>query len=218
MAIAKTVASLPFRGQLYLHGSAIRISDGRTRHSAGADVRYAMCASRPKHGVVAPMTVSLKDLILRYAQPGQITWIGLRPARRAPLLPVEEAEVTKLGLVGDRGSSTKRAVTLVQAEHLPVVGALLGRGPVTASDLRRNLVVSGLNLAALKGRSLRIGTAVLEITTICAPCSRMEETFGPGGYSAVRGHGGYCARVVSPGLLRIGDAVLPLTTETEPSL
>ena len=154
--------------------------------------------------------LSLKELIARYAQPGRLEWIGLRPARRAEMRAVSRVVVGPRGLEGDHGASDKRAVTLIQAEHLPVIGAMLGRDPVPAAALRRNLVISGLNLAALKGRELRIGGAVLEITGLFAPCSRMEETLGHGGYSAVRGHGGWCARVVRGGEIACDDRVTPL--------
>jgi MOSC domain-containing protein YiiM len=68
-------------------------------------------------------------------------------------------------------------------------------------------VVEGVNLLALKGRRFRIGAALLEHSGECHPCSRMEEEFGPGGYNAVRGHGGVTARVIEGGAIRLGDAL-----------
>jgi len=152
----------------------------------------------------------LHAMMARHAQPGRVEWIGVRSQRRADLVPLETAQVTVSGLEGDHGRAGKRAVTLVQAEHLAAIGAYLGRSPVWPGQLRRNIVVAGLNLAALKDRRIAVGGAVLHLSTICAPCSRMEEEFGHGGYAAVRGHGGWCASVVEPGLVRVGDAVRPL--------
>ncbi len=152
---------------------------------------------------------TLRDLMETHTRDGRIDWIGLRPARRAAMQPVYRAEITESGLVGDRHPSPgKRAVTLIQAEHLPVIAALCD-GEVSPETLRRNILVRGLNLAALKGRDVRLGTAVLHITGPCAPCSRMEEALGQGGYSAVRHHGGWCASVVTPGIVAVGDAVVP---------
>ncbi len=71
-------------------------------------------------------------------------------------------------------------------------------------------MVSGINLRALKDRRFQVGEAVLEATDDCHPCSRMEAILGPGGYNAVRGHGGITARVVEGGAVRIGDAVTAL--------
>lgn len=74
-------------------------------------------------------------------------------------------------------------------------------------DLRRNLVISGLNLNALRGRRITVGLVEFEVTGPCAPCSRMEEALGAGGYTAMRGHGGWCARVIRPGKIALGDPV-----------
>ncbi|MCR9158575.1 MAG: hypothetical protein NXH80_15145 [Rhodobacteraceae bacterium] len=76
-----------------------------------------------------------------------------------------------------------------------------------AVGIRRNLVVSGLNMAALRGALVSVGTTQLRITTVCAPCSRMETALGHGGYTAMRGHGGCCAEVVAPGRANVGDPV-----------
>ncbi|WP_375262783.1 MOSC domain-containing protein [Palleronia sp.] len=148
-------------------------------------------------------------MMARHAQAGRVTWIGLRPARRAGMEAVEAAEISEAGVAGDHGRAGKRAVTLIQAEHLPVIAAMLGCKAVAAEDLRRNIVVAGINLGALRGTEIRVGGARLLIETVCAPCSRMEETFGHGGYNAVRGHGGWCARVVLSGPVALGDDVVP---------
>jgi MOSC domain-containing protein YiiM len=146
--------------------------------------------------------------------PGRVAWIGLRPARRAPVEAVASAMAEPgQGLAGDRYASNRngaRQVTLVAAEHLRAVAGYLSLENVAPERLRRNIVVAGLNLAALKQRRFRIGEAVLEYSGECHPCSRMEEELGAGGYNATRGHGGITARVLEGGLIRLDDPVLRL--------
>jgi MOSC domain-containing protein YiiM len=145
--------------------------------------------------------------------PGRLHWVGLRPARRAPVAVVASAEAHPgSGLAGDHHArpNSRRTVTLFQWEHLAVVGALLGRPPVDPALLRRNLGVSGLNVAALVDRRFTIGGVLFEGSGWCEPCARLEEALGPGGYAASFGHGGITARVLSGGWLSVGDAVTPL--------
>ena len=129
----------------------------------------------------------LREMMGRVAQAGRLDWIGVRGQRRAHMDTLGMVQVTDAGLAGDHGVAGKRAVMLVQAEHLGVIGAMLRRGAVDPADLRRNLVVSGVNLLVFKGEQVQIGDVILEVTSPCMPCSRMEETFGYGGYGAVRG-------------------------------
>ncbi len=155
---------------------------------------------------------TIHSLLNTLPQTGEVLWIGLRPGHRLPVQVVDGAEALPgNGLAGDRfrgrGEESQRQVTLVQAEHLAAVGSFLGSDPIDPALLRRNIVVSGLNLLALKDKRFRIGDALLEYTGNCHPCSRMEETLGPGGYNAMRGHGGITARVVEGGLIRVGDSV-----------
>ena len=124
----------------------------------------------------------------------------------------DEVRVVPRGLEGDRASKSgaggKRQVTLIQEEHLAVIGALLGRGAIAPELLRRNLVVSGVNLVALKTLRFRIGEQViLEGTGPCEPCAKMDLALGDGGFHAMRGHGGITVRVVQEGVIRVGDAV-----------
>ena len=157
-----------------------------------------------------PPGSELHGLMTRFPRTGNVCWIGLRPARDVPMREVAAAEAaTGGGLGGDRyaGGSGKRGLTLIQAEHLPAIAALAGHAAVAPATLRRNLVVSGIPLAALKGHRFRIGAVLLQGTDGCDPCSRMEDALGSGGYNAMRGMGGLCARILDGGTLRVGDAV-----------
>lgn len=154
---------------------------------------------------------TLKALTEIFAQSGRVIWMGIRPARLSALRPLDAVQaVEALGLKGDHYASPggKRQVTLIQAEHLQTVAGLLGVDAVSPEQVRRNIVVSGINLLALKGKRFRVGDAVLEYTGSCDPCSRMESNLGRGGYNAMRGHGGITARVVQGGCIRTGDAVI----------
>lgn len=151
----------------------------------------------------------MADMIARVAQPGRVVWIGLRPLRLAPVQAVAMVGVGLAGLAGDHARPGPRAVTLFQAEHLAAVGGYLGQGPLDPALLRRNVMVAGINLSALKDRPLAVGGTVLRITGPCAPCSRMESALGPGGYAALRGHGGWCAEVLEGGEIALQDRVGP---------
>ena len=164
----------------------------------------------------------VQALMVRFPRPGRLEWIGVRAERRGPVRVVPEAIAKAgLGLAGDHyraGVKGTRQVTLIQAEHLPVIAALLGLRDLDPGLLRRNLVVSGINLLALKGIRFRIGPVLLEGTGLCHPCSRMEEVLGPGGYNAMRGHGGLTARILEGGVLHLGDSVVALTAPDGSSL
>ena len=158
----------------------------------------------------------MKDLLQSIPYPGKIEWIGLRPEKRGTIEAVPSARLTpEEGLAGDHysGRSGQRQVTLIQAEHLPVVAAILRKSEADPALARRNIAVSGINLLALKGQQFRLGEALLEYTGECHPCSRMEQNFGPGGYNAMRGHGGITARVIRGGTISVGDAVSLHITE-----
>ncbi|WP_338545059.1 MOSC domain-containing protein [Pseudomonas benzopyrenica] len=154
--------------------------------------------------------IPLKELLAQVPQSGEVRWIGVRPASRAPMVEVEAVEARRdAGLTGDHARPTprnQRQVTLIQWEHLPVVAALIGKA-VAPADLRRNLAIAGINLFSLKNRRFRIGQAVLETTGWCQPCARLEERLGAGTFQAMRGHGGLTARVLESGIIRLGDRV-----------
>ena len=167
--------------------------------------------------------LDLHDLTARFGDRGRVDAIYLRPQRGVAAVGVESAEAVEgRGLIGDRSAErlssmpggSKRQVTLLQAEHVPLIAAWTGRAALDAAVLRRNLVIAGLNLASARSPfadqvlHVLIGDSVaLVVTGDCAPCSKMEVSLGRGGYNALRGHGGVTARIVRGGLVRVGDAV-----------
>jgi MOSC domain-containing protein YiiM len=143
---------------------------------------------------------------------GRLEWIGLRPARKQPMDVVESVDAIEgLGLQGDRrcqGSyGSARQVTIISVEYLDIIARLLKREDICPSLLRRNLVVSGINLTALRHQRFQIANAIFEATALCHPCSRMEQVLGKNGVAAMLGHGGLCARIIKGGKISLGNAV-----------
>lgn len=159
---------------------------------------------------------TIEELKSTLPQSGKIEWIGIRPAKKDTVLSKVDVSITvEEGLVGDHytKSGGKRMVTLIQAEHIDAVAGMLEKN-VDPSMLRRNIVVRGINLNALHDTTFKIGSdVILEGTGYCHPCSRMEANLGPGGYNAMRGHGGITARVVKGGEVSCGDSVSLLLSE-----
>lgn len=179
----------------------------------------------------------LTDKYLENLPDGELLWIGLRPARKQPMTTVEHCRaVAGMGLEGDRRmagrSGSARQVTLISREFIQCIAQHMaasrpqtslalaepntGNALISAIEpalLRRNLVVSGINLNALRYRKFRIGEAVFEATAYCHPCSRMESALGVGGFAAMMGLGGLCATVLVSGEITRGDKVIPLQLE-----
>ena len=158
---------------------------------------------------------SIHDLRDSLPQVGRLEQILLSAERKGAITSVQEVTVrVGTGLDGDhhcsrpRKLAPKRQVTAIQAEHIAVIGALSGHPDLEAHTLRRNLVISGIPLLPLKTGRFRVGEVLFEGSGPCDPCSRMEKALGPGGYNAMRGHGGLTLKVLEGGVIRVGDAVV----------
>jgi MOSC domain-containing protein YiiM len=161
------------------------------------------------------------SLIARLKLP-RLIWIGVRPARDQAMIAADVAEVRLgRGLVGDRyaknaakagPNSGKREVTLISAQAVATLAGRLGL-PKQAGfsalypQTRRNLVIDGMDLSLLIGERFFLGDVEFLGTGDCAPCARMNLAFGAGGFAAMHTLGGLTARVIRPGLLKLGDAI-----------
>jgi MOSC domain-containing protein YiiM len=155
--------------------------------------------------------MEFKELQQNYAQAGKVIYISVRPKRLEPVKQIDRVMAVKdIGLEGDRYKNARgeRQVTIIQDEHLEAIASFLGVKKIDPALTRRNIVVRGINLLSLKGKHFKIGEALLEYSGECHPCSRMEKNLGPGGYNAMRGHGGITAKIVVGGLITVGDFVV----------
>ena len=153
---------------------------------------------------------TINELKKTLPQKGELVSIGIRPERKQTLDYPDRVSVEEgTGLVGDHFSNKggDRQVTLIQKEHMDLVGEILNK-PSPHGAVRRNLLISGINVLSLQDAQFSIGNeVVLQGTGYCHPCSRMEENLGPGGYNAMRGHGGITAKVIRGGEIAIGDSI-----------
>ncbi|ACE85684.1 MOSC domain-containing protein [Cellvibrio japonicus] len=157
----------------------------------------------------------LLDKLCEAIAPGRLEWIGVRTERRGEVMSVASTQAVEgLGLEGDhrmkKTPGSARQVTLISREYIEAICRHTGHNAIDPALLRRNLVISGMNLNVLRYQRLQIGNAILETSALCHPCSRMDEALGAGGAAAMFGYGGLCAKVVQGGIIQVGNAVLRL--------
>lgn len=134
-----------------------------------------------------------------------------------PMETVEAVEaVAGVGLRGDRYSghrghwspSDECQVTLVAGETLDEIETTFGVS-VQRGEHRRNLVTRGLDLINLYGRTFTVGDTVLVFDRPRPPCQYIASITEPGMTRALGARrGGICARVVSSGVIRVGDEIV----------
>jgi MOSC domain-containing protein YiiM len=155
------------------------------------------------------------EKLRRELTPGTLEWIGLRTERRGEINILDRAQaIVGLGLEGDhrclKTPGSGRQVTLISREYIQQIALQLRMDFIDPALLRRNLVISGMNMNLLRFQRLQIGEAIFETSALCDPCSRMDEALGKGAAAAMYGYGGLCAKVVQGGWIALDDRVLPL--------
>jgi MOSC domain-containing protein YiiM len=152
------------------------------------------------------------------AQTGQITQINVSDGG-VPKLPVASAQVTTLGLVGDRQQNLKfhggpdRALCLWSLE---IIETLQQEGhPIAPGSAGENLTLRGLDWATLgPGSQIHLGEQVqIEITDYAAPCRKNMRWFSDRRFSRMSqqhypGSSRLYARVLREGMVSTGDRAL----------
>ncbi len=118
------------------------------------------------------------------------------------------------GVVGDRyaGKTAHRdaAVTVIAAEALEALAVELGVPPFDPLLARRNVVLRGVDVDALRGQvfTLDCGLGPVQLMggRAASPCRWMDVVLAPGAHRGLRGRGGVRCRSESSGRLRLGPA------------
>lgn len=116
------------------------------------------------------------------------------------------------GLKGDRfldyRDDFKGQVTFFDVRVAEAIERLLGLKDFELSQLRRNAIVSGIDLNELIGKRFEIDGVEFLGTEECSPCYWMNQALGPGAEDLLKGRGGLRCRILSSGTLNLGKAQL----------
>ena len=143
-----------------------------------------------------------------------------RPPGTSPLIEKERIEcVAGKGLLGDRyfnhAEDYKGQITFFSAEVFERLCAHFGIREKPAGVVRRNVIVSGIDLLSLIGCEFEMQRVKFRGTQHCAPCEWMEVAFAPGAKEFLQENAGLRAKILSDGELHLGDAQLRIVKDVE---
>jgi MOSC domain-containing protein YiiM len=159
-------------------------------------------------------SVSAEDIVIS---------LHIAPTGTAPMQSVDQVKaIAGRGLEGDRyfnqlgtysnHPGTGRYVTLIEIEAIEALKRDYDID-MAAGSSRRNIVTRGVSLNHLVGHEIKIGDAILRGTRLCDPCSHLEKLTRQGVMRGLIHRGGLRAEIVTGGIIRIGDAIVPLTSQ-----
>lgn len=111
------------------------------------------------------------------------------------------------GIIGDRffdyKENYKGQITFFSLEVFEALCQELGVMNVNPSAVRRNVVVSGVDLNSLIGQEFEIQGVHFKGSSECSPCFWMDEAIGPGAEAFLKGQGGLRARILTDEVLKV---------------
>jgi len=126
---------------------------------------------------------------------------------------VESVEcVEGMGLRGDRffgfKEDFKGQVTFIDRKTIEAVAERIHSPDLDSANLRRNIVVAGVDLNELIGRTFEVDGVRFSGSEECSPCTWMDRSAGNGAMETMKGRGGLRCRILNTGTLNKGKATL----------
>jgi MOSC domain-containing protein YiiM len=138
-----------------------------------------------------------------------------RPPDDYPLVEVQRIEcVAGHGIRGDRfydyRDNYKGQITFFSSEVFEKLGEHFGIKNKSAGVLRRNVIVSGIDLSDLIGEEFSIQGVRFRGRSHCKPCYWLDQAFAQGTEDFLEGNGGLRAEILADGVIAVGEAQLLL--------
>ncbi len=138
-----------------------------------------------------------------------------KPPDDFPLVEVPRIDcVGGHGIRGDRffdyKDNYKGQITFFSFEVFERLARHFGLTNKSAGVLRRNVIVSGIDLNDLIGEEFSIQGVRFRGTGHCRPCYWLDQAFAPGTEDFLEGNGGLRAEILTDGAIAVGDAQLLL--------
>jgi len=156
------------------------------------------------------------------ALPGVVASLHVHAAE--PGTPLQDADAIELvagkGILGEpryfgrlrhsTGEPSRRQVSLIEREQIAEHAASLGLESIPPGAVRSNIETQGVNLVALVGRQIQIGSAVLFLYEPRKPCPKMDAVCPGLQALMMNDRQGVLAEVICSGSIRRGDAITVL--------
>jgi MOSC domain-containing protein YiiM len=151
---------------------------------------------------------------------GEILSIYIRPGEGQPMRAMDQVRaVPGRGLEGDHyyySSATtdttqdsSREVTLIELETLQAAKRDYELN-LELGESRRNLITRNVPLNHLVGKEFQVGDVRLLGVRLCEPCSHLASLTNKPVIKPLVHRGGLRAKILSEGLIRVGDSVVNL--------
>ena len=137
-----------------------------------------------------------------------------KPAGTNEIISHESIQlVAGRGIPGDRffdwKDNYKGQVTLIDQQLIDDIRLFSGNPELSAGAFRRNVVVGGIDLNSLIGKTFRLNGLLLEACEECRPCYWMDKACGKEGTEdLMKGRGGLRCRILEDGELYLGAVEL----------